>query len=370
MTGGKRALLLNDRVLGGGSEQVLYQVINHLLSRGWRVTVVALRGTRRELAVYCPGRLRFFSLRKPWKYGGIHVLGHALCRAEQALLRLFLNLRPFDAVLAMKEGPCMVYGAGFRAKKKLAWVHTDYARQHWTRCMLTPEAELACMRRYDQVVCVSGAVRAGILGALGDPGNLVVRLNPIDADAVRRKAAAPLPPESEPPERPLLLSLALFMPQKGILRLLDCCAQLQKEFDFTLWLVGDGELRGEAEAYIAGHGLRNVKLWGAQRNPYPFLRQADWLVSASYGESYGLAVQEAVLLNVPVLAASCPAFEECVPAGKAILTENSDEGLREGLRRILTHPELGEELRRAPAQSSQQALFADRLQAIEALLLP
>ena len=47
---GKNILLLNDRLIGGGAEQILQQIAADLVQRGHRVTIWSPEGNREQLA--------------------------------------------------------------------------------------------------------------------------------------------------------------------------------------------------------------------------------------------------------------------------------------------------------------------------------
>ncbi len=82
-----------------------------------------------------------------------------------------------------------------------------------------------------------------------------------------------------------------------------------------------------------------MKLLGFQANPYPYLCQADLFVSCSLSESYGLAVQEALVLNVPVAAVRCSGIEESLDPRFGVLMENSFDDAKAVLEELLDDPE-------------------------------
>ena len=110
---------------------------------------------------------------------------------------------------------------------------------------------------------------------------------------------------------------------------------------------------------------------GVQSNPYHYLAQADLFVSASATEGYGLAIQEALILGVPVAAVRCPALLESFDQRFGTLTENSAEALEEVLRQYLTAPETLNACRERIRQfyPTGKQLLEDRLEAIRRVLI-
>ena len=368
----KRILLLNDRLAGGGAEQVLQRIAADLAARGAELTVWAPEGTREELERLYPAGTRFHRL--PFWDGESARFSprwffQRACRVlfERGLLRL----RRWDRVVAMKEGPCMRLASRLRAEKKLAWVHTDYASFRWTNWHFpSDEAERACMAAFDAVVCVSETVRRGVIGTIGDPGNLRVLYDPVDAAAVVRKAQ-PVPEEAQrPADGPLLVAVGRLAAGKRFELLLDVCRELARDHRFTLRIVGGGELEEPLRRQLADYALPQFCLLGHRDNPYPYIAQADWLISASESESYGLTVQEALILGVPVVGCACGGVAESLDERFGILCGLERGELLAALRRALEQPGLREEYARNIACFyDRDALWAPRLAAIREAIL-
>ena len=169
-------------------------------------------------------------------------------------------------------------------------------------------------------------------------------------------------------QRPLFVMVNRLTPIKQVLRILQCVKELNSQFNFTLWIIGDGEQREELEEFSLKNNLNNVVFLGRQENPYPFIAKADWFISASEYETFGLTVHEATVLNVPSLVATLPVFEECVSKDKVILVENSYQGLLAGMQYILEHPNLRKEMSSKPLIGyTQEELYLNRLRDIEDL---
>lgn len=365
---GMNVLLLNDRLHGGGAERILQLAAADLSSRGHRVTILAPEGNREELRDHYPQGVRF--LRLPfWEESGPRFSpGRLLMRLGRALSAALLRLRRWDRVIAMKEGPAMRLAAGLRAEKKLAWVHTDFLTLHWSRFSFrSNEEERRCMARFHRVVCVSETVRRGILETVGDPGNLQLLYNPIDEASVREKARAAVDDAPAAGDGPLLAAVGRLDKGKRFDLLLDVCRDLHRDRLFSLWIIGDGEELETLRKQSAD--LPFVRLLGRKDNPYPYIARADWLVSASESESYGLIVQEALILGVPVVACACGGVKESLDPRFGLLTGLDRDALREGLARVLSDPGQRERYRAAIRSGyRREELWEPRLEQLRALI--
>lgn len=339
----KRILIANDLLKGGGVENVLENMVRYLIKQGNEVTllipeasdyeVVELFGT--EVTLYPSLRrledLPRFSLK--WFFD------RAIYVFQKLFFKLRLSLKNYDAVLALKEGAVMKELAGVYAKHKLAWVHVDYNYCHWTDCFFkTNEDERKCMQKYEKVICVSKAAAESVINTIGDPGNLCVKYNPMDTDRINRLSAESCGAEKS--GKFLFVSVGRLVAQKNYKLLLEACSRLEKKYDFEVWILGDGPERSELKKIIGEKSISSVKLLGNQDNPYPFIKVADTYISTAIWESYGIAIQEALILKKPVIAVECPAIKEVFDLKYGFLIENEITALCDAMEKMILYPDL------------------------------
>jgi glycosyltransferase involved in cell wall biosynthesis len=81
---------------------------------------------------------------------------------------------------------------------------------------------------------------------------------------------------------------------------------VDKYKDARLFILGEGDLRGELEDLIQKLDLNeNVFLLGGQENVFPFLKNSDCFVFTSLWEGLPLSLIEALSVNLPVISADC-----------------------------------------------------------------
>lgn len=367
----RQILFINDNLDTGGVERVLQSIVASLADADTEISIWASHGDRASFKRAYPAASSFrkypfwdlvctkrFTPR--WFYS----------RSLRVLFEHFLlRLKKWDVIIAMKEGPSMSFASHLRAKKKIAWVHTDYDHFYWTRFVFPlAEKELECMRRFDHVVCVSEAARQSVINTLGDPGCLCTLYNPIDYRAIEAAAEAVPADCVHPVGKPLLVSVGRLSLVKRYDMLIDICAELSGKHDFELWIIGGGEMEEELRAMLEEKNISCVKLLGARDNPHPYTKCADWMLSSSETESYGLAIQESLILGTPVLASYCPAIAETLDSKYGIIAGTDRQALFDELDRILSHPELGEGLRDNLREFDKSSLWEARMRDIRALI--
>ena len=88
---------------------------------------------------------------------------------------------------------------------------------------------------------------------------------------------------------------------KKILRLLNGIKELSSDFSVELWIIGDGPDRYMYEEYIKDNNLTNVYLLGMKKNPYPYMKKADYIIMTSEYEGFPVIYLEAILLNKKII---------------------------------------------------------------------
>ncbi len=365
----KKILIANDLLKGGGVENVLDNLVRYLLERGNSVSLMIPGCTQNQISDFFGSNVKIqsyiCSLKKAKRFSPAWFINRCQHVFYMYFCRLQIFFKQYDVIIALKEGPIMRQISKLHAKKKIAWVHTDYNYMHWTKsCFHSDEEERKCMMKFDKVVCVSKASADSVIQTIGDSGNLCVKYNPLDYERIIEKAQQPCPIKRET-TGPLFVSIGRLTSQKNYTLLLEVCAELEKKYDFELWIVGDGRDRQALEQMIQTHQIKSVKLLGNQSNPYPFIKAADVFVSSAVWESFGLAIQEALILGVPVVTTECPAIREVFDTRFGVMVGADSDNLYAAMEKIILQPERCEEYRENIKQYyNLDDLYEKRLESI------
>lgn len=364
----QKILIENDYIEGGGVELVLYYLATYLADKGYDVTIRTIYDGLDDFVRKYPKKIKYFSPGYHWKDPRFLTFGWWKQKISWELYSYRmrrLSVYPFDVAIAIKEDQSMRDIAQCNAKKKFAWVHSDHRYDHWTSYIYkTSEEELAWMKRFEKVVCVSEAAADSVREVIGDPENLCVRYNPINYKDILKKSEASCE-LSKPEGKMLFVTVGRLTQQKNYLCLLEACQLLHKQYDFEVWIVGDGPQRKELEEKITEYDLRCVKLLGEKKNPYPYIKQADWFISTAEWESYGIAMQEALILDVPVLSAYCAVVNEVIDSRFGRVVPNTLEDIRRGMEELLQNPQWRQTYHdRIVIGFDREALWETRLRAI------
>lgn len=157
------------------------------------------------------------------------------------------------------------------------------------------------------------------------------------------------PPDPVPPDARVLLCICRLEPQKGVDVAIRALEQIP---DAHLVVLGEGPQRAELE-HLGGE---RAHLLGRVPDVAAWLRRAELLVHPVRWEGFGLALLEAMLASLPIVASRVSSIPEIVAEGETGLLVPPDDpsALAAAVNSVLAHPrEYG-----ARARARAQAEFS------------
>lgn len=149
----------------------------------------------------------------------------------------------------------------------------------------------------------------------------------------------------------VLGTVGILTTQKGHCYLIQAVSQLVKRYPNTVLLVvGKGELKEKLQEMVHKMGLQeNVRFLGLRRDIPNLLNCMDVFVFPSLWEGTPLALLEAMLMGLPVVASSVDGILEIVEDGKnGILVPPRNVGvLSDAIDRLIRNPQLRRNLGKA-----------------------
>jgi len=228
-----------------------------------------------------------------------------------------------------------------QAKRKILWLHgTKNFRQKDLAFYDTLYSGA------DRIVCVSRDTEKQFCVCMKKCKDKTTTIhNFYDIPYIRSQAQAPAEDMKKKENAITIVSVGRISKEKGFDRVPPVAARLTEEgYDFRWYIIGDGEKREEVGADIRERHLEDaVILLGHRRNPYPYIQQCDIYVQPSYTEGFCTSTMEAKILHKPVVTTDVPGMgEQFVSGENGLIVESSEEGLYEGIKRLLDDPELGQ----------------------------
>lgn len=339
----------------GGAEQVTVNIVNGLAARGYDVelllsraegelrtqlsegvTVVELPPSRTPLfgvATHLPALVAYLRRREPDAL--FPHLGHVsvVCLAVERFLGT-------DTVVVPTH------------HKTFGEVTDQIPKDRLVRTLLPHLYPSA-----DRIVAVSGGVADSIAaGTPVDRADVSVLYNPVDVEAVRRRARDPVDHEwIEDDDLEVILFVGRIAPQKDLETWLRAFALIHERNPDTRGVIagtelaGTGSNRADLLALADRLGVADVvSMPGYVENPYRYMdRAAAFLLSSQY-EGLPTVLIEALACGCPVVATDCPSGPREILAdgeyGRLAPVGAVDE-LAEAVEATLTEPRRSGELR-------------------------
>lgn len=364
-----KVLFFIESLSGGGAEKILFTIVNHINKDRFDLTVstVIAEGVYAERVSKLTRFKPLIKVRNPFLFKVLYHLIYFYLPIKW-VYSLFVP-KGNDVEVAFCEGFATKLLSHSSAKRKIAWVHTDMILNPWTQGLVysSIENERNAYLKYNKVICVSETVRDSVKNKFAVESDVLY--NPIYSDEIIKKSKEKIPvPEKK---RFRFITLGRLVEQKGYDRLLKVVKKLRNEnFDFDLWILGEGPARKALTDYIIENGLeKEVKIWGFIPNPYPYMVTGDVFVCSSRSEGYSTAVSEALILGIPVVTTLCSGMKELLQDGNSgLIVKNEELTLVEPLKKMMNDPDYLTYLSHKAKERGSDFTISSLMKPIEELL--
>lgn len=338
----KKVLITMPNLRGGGAEKVLIDILNKIDYNKFEITLFLIENIGERLVDLNPNvKLKYAT----------NISDNRVIRYIQwKIIYNFLKINPklfyktkikdkYDVEIAFMEGwatKLISYSSNIYSKK-IAWVHCDISKKHWTSHMFKDKEEESCYKKFNEIIFVSNYTKQSFEKKFKQIKTLKkVIHNPIIIEDIEIRSNETKVCYNEF----TIVSVGRLTKIKGYERLIKVHASLVNLYPHKLIIIGDGNERINLENLIKNLKVENtVELKGFVKNPYPYIKSADLFVSSSISEGYPLVVCESLVLGTPILSTDTIGPREILEEGKyGILCENSEEGIKNSIEQILKDP--------------------------------
>lgn len=246
----------------------------------------------------------------------------------------------YDYIIAYAQGIPTFYVSdkALGTSKRLAWINVTYIPEEPFKSFIEP-----VYSKFDVVNAVSEQIKE-IEGqhwpSIKD--KLTVFRDPINPNTILKLSNEEITIRKND-DILTLVTLGRLTPQKGYEISLDAAETLkQRGIKFIWYILGTGPLENELIQTVNNRGLSdNIIFLGVKDNPYPYLKLADIYVQTSRHEGFGLAIAEARLLNIPVVATRFnTVFMQMVDGKNGLVTDLNGEAVADAIIRLYQDKQL------------------------------
>lgn len=135
-----------------------------------------------------------------------------------------------------------------------------------------------------------------------------------------------------------ILDITRLDPNKGIDIAIKACKELVDEgYNIKWYILGDGPEKVRLQNLIKQNGLEHrFILLGLHSNPYPFIKRADLIVHCSLFEGKSVAIDEAMLLEKPIILTNYPTAKDQIENGiNGLICDSSVDGIVKAVSKLI-----------------------------------
>lgn len=215
--------------------------------------------------------------------------------------------------------------------------------------------------RVDKIAPVSHGVAGDVHAITGiDTGKMEVIRNPVITPELATLATEPLDhPWLQPGQPPVILGVGRFTAQKDFLTLIRAFAEVRRQRECRLILLGHGALQGQYETLARELGVaQDIGFPGFAKNPYAYMSRARLFVLSSAWEGSPNALSEALALGIPAVATDCESGpREILADGRygPLVPVGDHAALAQTMLQTLNHPLPSEVLKEAMTEYTARA---------------
>ena len=230
-----------------------------------------------------------------------------------------------------------------QARKKIAWIHTDYSR-----ICVNAVLELPVWNGYDYIASISPDVSRTFLSVFPSlQGKLVEIANILSPAFVRSRAEEKADLSVFGDEAVKLLSIGRFTYPKNFDNVPDILRRIREQgIDARWYLIGYGGEESLIRQRIREAGVENyVVIVGKKANPYPYIQACDLYIQPSRYEGNSVTVREAQMLCKPVVVTDYPTAASQIQNGKdGVIVPLENAACAEGIVRVIRDAKLQSQL--------------------------
>lgn len=225
------------------------------------------------------------------------------------------------------------------AKSKIGWIHNDYLK-------LETDADFdrTYFRELNHIVTVSDECAATLKTVFAEQSRKVNVIHNIVSPAVIRRLAKSKKNVFDKQENQIvILTIGRLHAQKGLELAVEACRIIRDRGYNIQWnVIGEGDERENLNRLIEQYRIRDsFRLLGLRSNPYPYLDQADIYAQTSKFEGKSIAIDEAKILNKPIVVTNfSTARDQIRHEIDGLIVDMDAESVAEGMIKLISDVEL------------------------------
>lgn len=179
------------------------------------------------------------------------------------------------------------------------------------------------IRDYKSIIFVSNENREGFIEKYEElKDHCFVFNNFVNTDEIRKQSEEKIELKKEKDQTYLLFVGRLDDAAKKVSRQINLVKEIP---NLNLWIVGDGPDREQYEKEVSKNHLeKRITFFGRKSNPFPYMKEADFIILTSDYEGFPVTYLEAITLNKNIIT-TFPTSDEALDINKSGYVISKDE---------------------------------------------
>lgn len=329
----KKMIIYMPKLSVGGMEKALLNLLNFsFLTERYQIELFLGYVVQKEYLDMVPDNVKVYLCCKgKWNFlGKVNAYFKMLLKKIKVILRI----ERYDVSISYAyQHPILATLARLSSDNNIIFVHNNLKLKYGTNSKRVKKMKF---EKFSKVVCVSNDTKNAFEEMYQNfKGKIMVINNLLDGQSIEKKALEKIDFNYS---KPVFISVARCEEKsKKLSRVIKASKRLREEkYDFSVIIVGDGDDYEMYNNMIFDLKLDNVVfMLGRKVNPYPYIKNSSALVLSSAYEGYGIVIDEAKILNIPVISTDVADAKEALNEEYGILCENSEDGVYFGMKKFL-----------------------------------
>lgn len=223
------------------------------------------------------------------------------------------------------------------AKKKIAWIHTDYSTID-----IDVKTELDMWNKFDYIASISDQCTKAFLEKFPTLKDKIIRIdNIVTKDMLEKQSNKNIDEMKD--DYIKLLSIGRFTYQKNFDNIPVICKEILKSGINVKWyIIGFGGDEQLIKDKIKEYNMQeHVIILGKRSNPYPYIKACDIYVQPSRYEGKAVTVREAQILHKPVIITKFPtSSSQLVDGVDGVVVPMDNKECAKGIVEFINNKEL------------------------------
>lgn len=294
----KNILICSYDLSIGGIEKSLITLINNLDKTKYNIDLI-LENIDGELINDIPKFVNILRY-KPYNLK-IKIIQKALNFLKQIRYRILLK-NTYDTSICYAT---YSYSANFLtrilSKNTILYIHSDYTKLYNEK-ELKNFFDTRNIEDFKKIIFVSNESKNNLINYYPNIVNKSIVINNIiDTNNIINKSNEKIELPFNKEDTNLLFVGRLEERSKNILFQLEIMKSI-KDKNIKLYIIGDGPDRDLYKKYIIENNLKdNVIMLGSKINPYPYIKNCDYVLLTSYYEGYPVIFNECITLKKDII---------------------------------------------------------------------